>query len=184
MFSILISEKGGETKRMEFDRPEITIGRVAGNDIVLPRNNISKRHSRIVFKDGKFIVVDLKAPTARLSTVARSRARSSSRDRTKSTLVTSLSLSRKEPGLEQLDRRSRKWRRWRRWGSSGTAAATTAWRPPAAADATESRTDEHGHADGRCDGDGEKRNLPRHHPRRLLRLRRVRRCRRLRVVCR
>ena len=61
MFSILISEKGGETKRMEFDRPEITIGRVAGNDIVLPRNNISKRHSRIVFKDGKFIVVDLKS---------------------------------------------------------------------------------------------------------------------------
>lgn len=61
MFSIQISEKGGETKRMDFDRPEITIGRVAGNDIVLARNNISKRHSRIVFKDGKFIVVDLKS---------------------------------------------------------------------------------------------------------------------------
>lgn len=61
MFSILISEKGGETKRLDFDRPEITIGRVAGNDIVLPRGNISKRHSRIVFKDGKFIIVDLKS---------------------------------------------------------------------------------------------------------------------------
>ncbi len=55
MFSILISEKGGETKRLDFDRPEITIGRVAGNDIVLPRGNISKRHSRIVFKDAKFV---------------------------------------------------------------------------------------------------------------------------------
>jgi pilus assembly protein CpaF len=61
MFSILISEKGGETKRLEFDRPEITIGRVAGNDIVLPKGNVSKRHSRIVFKDGKFIIVDLKS---------------------------------------------------------------------------------------------------------------------------
>ena len=61
MFSILISEKGGETKRLDFDRPEITIGRVAGNDIVLPRGNISKRHSRIVFKDAKFIIVDLKS---------------------------------------------------------------------------------------------------------------------------
>ena len=30
MFSILISEKGGETKRLDFDRPEMTIGRVAG----------------------------------------------------------------------------------------------------------------------------------------------------------
>lgn len=61
MFSILISEKGGETKRLEFDRPEITIGRVQGNDIVLPKGNVSKRHSRIVFKDGKYIIVDLKS---------------------------------------------------------------------------------------------------------------------------
>lgn len=61
MFSILISEKGGETKRLEFDRPEITIGRVQGNDIVLPKGNVSKRHSRIVYKDGKFIIVDLKS---------------------------------------------------------------------------------------------------------------------------
>ena len=61
MFSILITEKGGETKRLEFDRPEITIGRVQGNDIVLPKGNVSKRHSRIVFKDGKYIIVDLKS---------------------------------------------------------------------------------------------------------------------------
>lgn len=61
MFSILIQEKGGEAKRLDFDRPEVTIGRVAGNDIVLPRGNISKRHSRIVYKDNKFIIVDLKS---------------------------------------------------------------------------------------------------------------------------
>ena len=61
MFSILINEKGGEQKRLEFDKPEVTIGRVAGNDIILPKGNVSKRHSRIVLKDGKFIIVDLKS---------------------------------------------------------------------------------------------------------------------------
>src|SRR5439155_2306596 len=61
MFAITISEKGGETRRLEFDKPEITIGRVQGNDIILPKGNVSKRHSRIVLKDGKFIIVDLKS---------------------------------------------------------------------------------------------------------------------------
>src|ERR1700757_1786111 len=61
MFGILINEKGGEAKRLEFDKPEVTIGRVQGNDIILPKGNVSKRHSRIVLKDGKFIIVDLKS---------------------------------------------------------------------------------------------------------------------------
>ncbi len=61
MFSILVSEKGGDSKRLEFDKPEVTIGRVQGNDIILPKGNVSKRHSRIVLKDGKFIIVDLKS---------------------------------------------------------------------------------------------------------------------------
>src|SRR5438045_3271657 len=61
MFSILVNEKGGESKRLDFDKPEITIGRVQGNDIILPKGNVSKRHSRIVLKDGKFIIVDLKS---------------------------------------------------------------------------------------------------------------------------
>lgn len=61
MFAITINEKGGETRRQVFDKPEITIGRVQGNDIILPKGNVSKRHSRIVFKDGKFIIVDLKS---------------------------------------------------------------------------------------------------------------------------
>src|SRR3982074_2174107 len=61
MFAITVSEKGGETKRLEFDKPEVTIGRVQGNDIVLPKGNVSKRHARIVLKDGKFIIVDLKS---------------------------------------------------------------------------------------------------------------------------
>lgn len=61
MFAILINEKGGEQKRLDFDKAEVTIGRVQGNDIILPKGNVSKRHSRIVLKDGKFIIVDLKS---------------------------------------------------------------------------------------------------------------------------
>src|SRR5918999_1571964 len=61
MFTIIIQEKGGEQRRMVFDKPEVTIGRVQGNDIVLPKGNVSKRHARIVLKDGKFIIVDLKS---------------------------------------------------------------------------------------------------------------------------
>src|SRR6187200_2241166 len=61
MFTILIQEKGGEQRRMVFNKPEVTIGRVQGNDIVLPKGNVSKRHARSVLKDGKFIIVDLKS---------------------------------------------------------------------------------------------------------------------------
>src|SRR5215467_2436796 len=61
MFSVTITEKGGEQRRVDFDKGEVTIGRVQGNDIILPKGNVSKRHSRIVLKDGKFIIVDLKS---------------------------------------------------------------------------------------------------------------------------
>ncbi|MGB0678991.1 MAG: ATPase, T2SS/T4P/T4SS family [Polyangiales bacterium] len=61
MFSIVITDKGGEQRKMNFTRNEVTIGRVQGNDIVLPKGNVSKHHSRIVLKDGRFIVVDIKS---------------------------------------------------------------------------------------------------------------------------
>jgi pilus assembly protein CpaF len=61
MFQITINEKGGQQRLLEFDKAEITIGRVQGNDIVLPKGNISKRHSRIVVKDGKFIIIDMQS---------------------------------------------------------------------------------------------------------------------------
>src|SRR5687767_3161767 len=60
-YTIVITEKGGKPRAEAFDQAEITIGRVQGNDIVLPKGNISKRHSRIVLRDGKFIIVDLKS---------------------------------------------------------------------------------------------------------------------------
>ncbi len=41
MFAIVLTEKGGEQRRLVFNKPEITIGRVQGNDIVLPKGNVS-----------------------------------------------------------------------------------------------------------------------------------------------
>ena len=61
MFTVVVQEKGGKTQRLQFNKNEITVGRVQGNDIVLPKGNVSKRHSKVVFKEGKFIVVDLKS---------------------------------------------------------------------------------------------------------------------------
>jgi pilus assembly protein CpaF len=61
MLHLTINEKGGGTRRETFEKEEITIGRVQGNDVILPKGNISKRHSRLVFKDNKVIIVDLKS---------------------------------------------------------------------------------------------------------------------------
>src|SRR4051794_5673878 len=62
MFLITLAEKGGgNQQQLTFKKPEVTIGRLAGNDIVLGKGNVSKYHSRIVKKDGKFIIVDMKS---------------------------------------------------------------------------------------------------------------------------
>ncbi len=61
MLSVSITEKGGATKKRDFQKDEITIGRIQGNDIVLPRGNVSKKHARIVQRDGKMVVLDLKS---------------------------------------------------------------------------------------------------------------------------
>src|SRR5437868_6778405 len=61
MMLITVSEEGGASNRYEFQKPEVTIGRLAGNDIVLSKGNVSKAHSRIVAKDCKFVVVDMRS---------------------------------------------------------------------------------------------------------------------------
>ena len=61
MFLVTLEEKGGDTEQIEFEKNEITIGRLDGNDLVLAKGNVSKYHSKIVAKDGKFIVVDMKS---------------------------------------------------------------------------------------------------------------------------
>lgn len=61
MFSVLIRERGGGVRTVAFDKPEVSVGRIQGNDIVLPKGNISKRHARIVHRDDDFVVVDLRS---------------------------------------------------------------------------------------------------------------------------
>ncbi len=61
MLILSIRDKNGEERRLQFDKEEVTIGRTQGSDIVLPRNNISKRHARLVDKDDKIVVVDLRS---------------------------------------------------------------------------------------------------------------------------
>jgi pilus assembly protein CpaF len=61
VFAIIISEKGGAERRESFDKSEINVGRVQGNDLMLPKGNVSKHHARLLFRDGRFIVTDLKS---------------------------------------------------------------------------------------------------------------------------
>jgi pilus assembly protein CpaF len=61
VFAIIISEKGGAERRETFDKNEINVGRVQGNDLMLPKGNVSKHHARLLYRDGRFIVTDLKS---------------------------------------------------------------------------------------------------------------------------
>jgi len=59
MFAIIVHEKGGAERREVFDAAELTVGRVQGNELMLPTGNVSKRHARLLYRDGRFIVTDL-----------------------------------------------------------------------------------------------------------------------------
>ncbi len=61
MFTIVISEKGGAERRETFDKNEVNAGRVQGNDLMLAKGNVSKHHARLLYRDGRFIVTDLKS---------------------------------------------------------------------------------------------------------------------------
>ena len=61
MIKLTITEKGGETKALSFDKSEVMIGRVQGNDIVLAKGNISKRHTKIETASGQLTVSDMKS---------------------------------------------------------------------------------------------------------------------------
>jgi pilus assembly protein CpaF len=58
VFAVVISEKGGAERREVFEGSEVSVGRVRGNDLVLSKGNVSKRHARLTQKDGRFVVVD------------------------------------------------------------------------------------------------------------------------------
>ncbi|HET7538923.1 MAG TPA: FHA domain-containing protein [Polyangiaceae bacterium] len=59
MFAIIVHEKGGAERREIFDTAELSVGRVQGNELMLPKGNVSKRHARLLYRDGRFIVTDL-----------------------------------------------------------------------------------------------------------------------------
>jgi pilus assembly protein CpaF len=61
MFTIVIHEKGGTERREGFDKNEVNVGRVQGNDLMLPKGNVSKHHARLLYRDSRFIVTDLKS---------------------------------------------------------------------------------------------------------------------------
>jgi pilus assembly protein CpaF len=58
MFKINVTEKGGSNQVYEFDEEVVSIGRVQGNEIILPRGNVSKRHARIELRHGQFLLSD------------------------------------------------------------------------------------------------------------------------------
>jgi len=56
---VVVHEKGGAERREQFETAELTVGRVQGNELMLPKGNVSKRHARLLYRDGRFIVTDL-----------------------------------------------------------------------------------------------------------------------------
>lgn len=59
MYAVVITDEGGVRRRLDFSKPEVTVGRVHGNDIVLAKRNVSKQHARLTWKGDQAVVVDL-----------------------------------------------------------------------------------------------------------------------------
>ena len=59
MYAVVITDEGGARRRLDFSKPELTVGRVQGNDIVLAKRNVSKQHAKLTLKDNQAIVADL-----------------------------------------------------------------------------------------------------------------------------
>jgi len=58
MITVIISDKGGQQSKLEFRKYEISIGRMKGNDIVLAKGNVSKRHASIYLRGESFFIND------------------------------------------------------------------------------------------------------------------------------
>lgn len=59
-FAVILHGPEGQ-HRYEFASREITMGRSSESDIVLPRTDISRKHARLILRDGRFILLDLKS---------------------------------------------------------------------------------------------------------------------------
>ena len=58
MFTIVITDKAGSKKRIEFTKPNVDIGRTQDNDIILAKGNVSKRHASLILQDSGFVISD------------------------------------------------------------------------------------------------------------------------------
>ena len=58
VYTVIISEKGGQERRGEFEQAQVSIGRARGNDLVLAKGNVSKHHCQIERVDSGFVVTD------------------------------------------------------------------------------------------------------------------------------
>ena len=67
MFALVVHEPARDrghrrpSWRVAFPRREVRIGRAPDNELVLDAPGVSDRHARLVCKDGKYIVVDMKS---------------------------------------------------------------------------------------------------------------------------
>lgn len=58
MLRLIVSDKAGQQTNFDFNKTEITVGRMKGNDIVLPKGNVSKKHATIYTQNGQFFIND------------------------------------------------------------------------------------------------------------------------------
>ncbi len=58
---MVIDSRDGESNRVSLVGNEFTVGRVQGNDVCLPAGNVSKRHARFSFRNGRLFVTDLQS---------------------------------------------------------------------------------------------------------------------------
>ena len=60
MFTLIIEDKhGGIADEYSFEEGEFYIGRSHTSDIILPSDNVSRRHARLYTVDGKCYIEDL-----------------------------------------------------------------------------------------------------------------------------
>ncbi len=57
----LVVRGTGQSVEISAARPVINVGRVRGNDLVIPRGSVSKRQMRFLFIDGAVYAEDLKS---------------------------------------------------------------------------------------------------------------------------
>lgn len=61
MIRVVITDKHGTQRAHQFAKREVTLGRAEKSDVVLDDGTVSKYHARIVEKDKKHILVDLRS---------------------------------------------------------------------------------------------------------------------------